>query len=145
MRNVITMGVLLCVVIICAAPVTAQQKGPAEAAVEGVLETVATGCEKELAAYCQGVTPGEGRILACLYAHEDKLSGQCEYALFDAAAQLERAVAALAYLVNECGDDLDKYCAGVSAGEGRLLDCLNKNEKKISGRCKQALKDTGLK
>jgi hypothetical protein len=45
--------------------------------------------------------------LACLYAHADKLSGQCEYALFDAAAQLERAVAALAYLVNECGDDLE--------------------------------------
>jgi hypothetical protein len=78
------------------------------------------------------VTPGEGRILACLYAHEDKLSGQCEYALFDAAAQLERAVAALAYLVNECGDDLDNYCAGVPAGEGRLLDCLDKNEKKVS-------------
>jgi hypothetical protein len=72
---------------------------------------VATGCEKELAAYCQGVTPGDGRILACLYAHADKLSGQCEYALYDAAAQLERAVAALAYLVNECGDDLDKHCA----------------------------------
>jgi hypothetical protein len=145
MRNVITIGVLLFVMIICAGPATAQQKVPAEAAVEGVIETVATGCEKELAAYCQGVTPGDGRILACLYAHEDKLSGQCEYALFDAAAQLERAVAALAYLVNECGDDLDNYCAGVAAGEGRLLDCLNKNEKKISSRCKQALKDTGLK
>jgi hypothetical protein len=92
------------------------------------------------------VTPGDGRILACLYAHEDKLSGQCEYALFDAAAQLERAVAALAYLVNECGDDLDKHCVRrVPAGEGRLLDCLDKNEKKVSRRCKQALKDTGLK
>jgi hypothetical protein len=124
---------------------TAQQKGPAEAAVQGLIETVATGCEKELAAYCQGVTPGDGRILACLYAHEDKLSGQCEYVLFDAAAQLERAVAALAYLVNECGDDLDNYCAGVAAGDGRLLDCLDKNEKKISQRCRQALKDTGLK
>jgi hypothetical protein len=112
--------------------VTAQQKGPAEAVAQGLVETVATGCEKELAAYCQGVTPGDGRILACLYAHADKLSGQCEYALFDAAAQLERAVAVLAYLVNECDDDLDKYCAGVPAGEGRLLDCLNKNEKKVS-------------
>jgi hypothetical protein len=96
----------------------------------GLIETVATGCEKELAAYCQGVTPGEGRILACLYAHEDKLSGQCEYALFDAAAQLERAVAALAYLVNECGDDLETYCVGVQAGEGRLLDCLIRTKRK---------------
>ena len=145
MRNIITIGILLCIMIIFAGPATAQQKGSAEALAQGLVETVATGCEKELIAYCQGVTPGDGRILACLYAHADKLSGQCEYALFDAAAQLERAVAALAYLVNECGDDLEKYCAGVPAGEGRLLDCLNQNEKKVSRRCKQALKDTGLK
>ena len=145
MRNVLTIGVLVCIMMIFTGIATAQQKESTETVAQGLVETVATGCEKELAAYCQGVTPGEGRILACLYAHADKLSGQCEYALFDAAAQLERAVAALAYLVNECGDDLDNYCAGVPAGEGRLLGCLNKNEKKISQRCNQALKDTGLK
>lgn len=145
MRNVITIVAMLCIMIICAGPVTAQQKGPAEAAVEEVIETVATGCKKELAAYCQDVTPGDGRILACLYAHVDKLSGQCEYALFDAAVQLERAVAVLTYLASECGDDLEKLCVDVPAGEGRLLDCLNKNEKNVSSRCKQALKDTGLK
>lgn len=145
MRNLLSIGVLVCTMMIITGIAAAQQKKPAEAVAQGLVETVATGCEKELAAYCQGVTPGDGRILACLYAHADKLSGQCEYALFDAAAQLERAVAALAYLVNECGDDLEKYCAGVPAGEGRLLDCLNQNEKKVSRRCKQALKDTGLK
>jgi hypothetical protein len=145
MRNAITIGILLCFMIANAGTILAQQKGSAEALAQGLVETVATGCEKELVAYCQGVTPGDGRILACLYAHADKLSGQCEYALFDAAAQLERAVAAMAYLVNECGDHLDKHCSGVPAGEGRLLDCLDKNEKKVSRRCKQALKDTGLK
>ena len=41
----------------------------------------------------------------------------------------------------------DKPARGrvVSVGEGRLLDCLEKNEKSVSSRCKQALKDTGLK
>ena len=145
MRNVPAVVVMLRVLIISAGAVLAQEKGPAEAAAQGLVETVATGCEKELADYCRDVTPGEGRILACLYAHEDKLSGQCEYALFDAAAQLERAVAALAYLVNECGHDLENHCLGVPAGEGRLLDCLYKNEMKVSQRCKQALTDTGLK
>ena len=124
---------------------SAQPKNPAEAMAQGLVETVATGCQKELAAYCKDVTPGEGRILACLYARADKLSGQCEYALFDAAAQLERAVGALTYLASECGDDLEKHCADVQAGEGRLLDCLDKNKKKTSSRSRQALKDTGLK
>jgi hypothetical protein len=75
-----------------------------------LVESVAKGCEKELNSYCSKVTPGEGRISACLYAHGDKISGQCEYALYDAAVQLERFVAALTYVTNECEDDLKQYC-----------------------------------
>jgi len=114
-------------------------------AAENLVETVTKGCEKELTSYCSNVTPGEGRILACLYAHSDKLSGQCEYALYDAAVQLERFVAALAYVANECDEDLDKFCSGVEAGEGRLLKCLDDNAEKVSARCTQALKDVGAK
>ena len=112
---------------------------------EGLVETVVTGCKAELEKYCSNVTPGEGRVLACLYAYEDKLSGRCEYALYDAAVQLERAVAALSYVVNECASDLKEHCASVAAGEGRLLQCLQKNDAQVSQRCKQARKDVGLK
>jgi len=112
---------------------------------QSLLETVANGCKAELEKYCSNVTPGEGRLLACLYAYEDKLSGRCEYALYDAASRLERVVAALSYVANECSADLKQYCAGVAAGEGRLLQCLDKNEDKVSKRCKQARKDVGLK
>jgi len=128
----LTLGVLLLLV----TPVIAQ---------EGLVESVVAGCKAELEKYCSNVTPGEGRVLACLYAHNNKLSGRCEYALYDAAAQLERAAAALAYVANECGPDLRKYCAGVQAGEGRLLDCLKRKDAEVSNRCKQARKDVGLK
>ena len=115
-------------------------------AVENLIKSVVTGCEKELTSYCREVTPGEGRVLACLYAHNDKISGRCEYALYDAAAQLERFVATLSYVVNECEDDLQKYCGSVQAGEGRLAECLLVNNKdKISTRCNQAMKDVDLK
>ena len=114
-------------------------------AADNIIETVAKGCEKELTSYCKDVTPGEGRILACLYAHSDKLTGQCEYALYDAAVQLERFVAALTYLANECDADLEKYCAEIAVGEGRVLKCLDDNAEKISTRCTQALKDVGAK
>ncbi len=114
-------------------------------AAQNLLDSVAKGCEKELSSFCKDVTPGEGRILACLYAYMDKLSQRCEYALYDAAAQLERAVAALTYAANECDDDLEKHCSTVRSGEGRLLDCLEKHSKDVSDRCKQAIKDVGLK
>jgi len=112
---------------------------------ETLIETIANGCKTEIETYCKAVTPGEGRILACLYAYQDKLSGKCEYALYNAAVRLERAVAALTYVANECEADLAANCSGVKAGEGRLLQCLEKNDAKVSKRCKDALKDVGLK
>ena len=106
---------------------------------------MAAGCEQELAGYCADVTPGEGRTLACLYAHSDKLSGQCEYALYDAAVQLERFISALSYVANECNTDLQTFCADVAVGEGRLLGCLDNNFSQLSQRCSQALTDVGAK
>jgi hypothetical protein len=112
---------------------------------QDLVETVAKGCEAELEKYCSQVTPGQGRGLACLYAYGDKLSSKCEYALYDAAVQLERAVAALSYVANECDADLEKYCASIKPGEGRLLECIEKHDKEVSDRCKNAIKDVGLK
>ena len=110
-----------------------------------LVEQVAKGCETEITTLCKDVTPGEGRVLACLYAHEEKLSGRCEFALYDAMAQLERALTALTYVANECRDDLKTYCSDIKPGEGRLFLCMDKNESKLSKRCKQSMKDTGLK
>src|ERR1043166_2311529 len=101
---------------------------------QGLLATVKEGCEKELSSFCKDVTSGEGRVLACLYAYEDKLSGRCEYALYDASAQLDHAVAALSYGATECKADLEKHCSTVKAGEGRVLACLQKKEKDLTAR-----------
>jgi hypothetical protein len=112
---------------------------------QSLVASVANGCRTEIETYCKDVNPVQGRMLACLYTHSDKLSGKCEYALYDAAAQLERAVEALSFVINECADDLDRFCMGVAAGEERLLDCLEKNDPKVSSRCKEAMKQVGLK
>ena len=114
-------------------------------AADDLVETVKNGCKTELESYCAKVTPGEGRVLSCLYAYGDKLSGRCEYALYDAAAQLERVVAALTYVANECDEDIDKHCAKVEAGEGRIAACLKENSSKISKRCSEAMTEVGVK
>lgn len=126
--------------------------GPALAAedpltkgLQGALDTFTEGCRQELTTFCKDVTPGEGRIIACLFAFQDKLSPRCEYALYDSVGQLDRTLTNLSYAVGECRDDLKKYCADVNPGEGRLLDCLGRNEANVSIRCNNALKDTGLK
>ena len=115
------------------------------AAMQGELATqVLEGCNSELTEYCAEVTPGEGRVLACLYAHSDKISGQCEHALYDAAARLERAISAITYVANECRSELETLCAEVEVGEGRVAQCLNDHASELSPGCNQALTNVGV-
>ncbi len=110
-------------------------------AAEGIVDTVKKGCATEIESFCSQVSPGEGRLLACFYAHEDKLSGQCQYALYSASAQLDQAVSALDYVATQCHDDLMTHCANVQVGEGRVLECLKANADSVSPACTQAVKD----
>jgi hypothetical protein len=115
------------------------------AAMEGQLTAqVLEGCNSELTQYCPEVTPGEGRLLACLYAFGDKLSGQCQNALYDAAVRLERAVNAITYVATECSSEIDTHCANVQPGEGRIAQCLRANQSQLSPSCSQALTDVGV-
>jgi hypothetical protein len=59
--------------------------------------------------------------------------------------QLERVVAALTYVVNECKEDIKTHCAKVEAGEGRIASCLKENSSKLSKRCSQGMADVGVK
>jgi len=115
-----------------------------QAMMERATAEVEKGCAADLQNFCATVTPGDQRLLACLYAFSDQLSAPCEYALFDAASQLQREVAELAYVANECDDDLGRFCGTVAAGQGRLLQCLDQNAKKLSPRCSAALDETKL-
>ena len=109
-----------------------------------IVQGVMDGCKTELDSYCKTVTAGEGRTLHCLAAHEDKLSGQCEYALYTASAQLDQFVAAFKHVANECAADVKAQCGDVPLGEGRVAQCLKKNEAKVSKTCQQAMKDTQM-
>jgi hypothetical protein len=108
---------------------------------DDIVSQVKQGCSAEIESFCSQVTLGEGRLLACFYAHEDKLSGQCQYALYDASAQLERAVSALNYLASQCEEDMVAHCGKVQVGEGRVIECLQANSESISAQCTQAMAD----
>ncbi len=109
-----------------------------------IIDNVMTACEPEISAYCSQVTLGEGRLLACFYAHEDKLSGRCQWALYEGAAQLEQFAAAITHLAIECHDDLLEFCAEVELGEGRVGTCLLEHKADVTDACRQAIDDVGL-
>lgn len=108
--------------------------------IDGMMEA----CETEINTYCSQVTPGEGRLLACFFAHEDKISGRCQYALYEGAAALEDFTMAITHVAAECHDDLLKFCGEVEVGEGRVGTCLIEHKAEVADNCRQAMNDVGL-
>ena len=118
--------------------------GTTASAQDDIIEAVMKACETEITTYCSQVTPGEGRLLACFYAHGDKVSARCEYALYEGVAALEQFVNAITYVATECHDDLLKLCGEVEMGEGRVGTCLLEHKEEVTDACRQAIDDTGL-
>ncbi|HKJ16241.1 MAG TPA: cysteine rich repeat-containing protein [Xanthomonadales bacterium] len=105
------------------------------------LEFVMEGCGVEIENYCSQVTLGEGRLAACFFAHEDKLSTRCQHTLYDMALALDQAMNAMVYIATECEADIDTFCADVEPGDGAILNCLSAEREKISEQCSTALSD----
>ena len=111
---------------------------------EGAVDRVLEACQPEIETFCSQVTPGDGRLLACFVAHEDKISGQCGWAIYEAMDELEAFIAAIGYVADSCWDDLVEHCAEVEVGEGRVASCLLEHEDEVAAECKQAIQDVEL-
>jgi Golgi apparatus protein 1 len=98
-----------------------------------------TSCGEDIKKYCSTVTPGEGRILYCMQAHEDKISDGCASVLDEVVFQAETTADHLRDAVNACRSDIDKYCATIQPGQGRIASCLATNKTTISKGCGDAV------
>jgi len=109
---------------------------------ETLIDHLVNACESDIENYCSQVTPGNGRMLHCMAAHEDKISGQCEYAFYQAATLLEQLSVAINYVAQECKTEIQTLCSDIVVGEGRILACLDENAEKVGEGCKKAVADT---
>ena len=104
-----------------------------------MLDFVMDACEADLQQYCSQVTPGDGRLLYCVAAHGDKISGDCQYALFEAATLLAKYADTLLDIAESCEVEIDTLCAEVEIGEGRILRCLDEHEDELGDACRTAM------
>lgn len=99
-------------------------------------QDVLKACEADIQTYCSQVTLGDGRLLACMYAHEDKISPECDVAVADAADQLDWFLSSVRDALETCAPDIQKHCADVEAGQGRIYACLRIKKDQIGDDCK---------
>ncbi len=108
---------------------------PQNADAQGVLEDCAT----DIVTYCENVEPGQGRIISCLYAYEDKISEQCYAATIDFHDAMDFVFATIREALAVCAADIENYCAGTEFGQGRIVSCLAEKESEIAPECKQVV------
>jgi len=91
---------------------------------------IASACAADMRSLCVGVTPGEGRLEACIKLHSDKLSEACRAALLKDAS-----------IGKLCATDIKQNCAGIPAGSGsgRVHVCLKAHFASLSDACKKAI------
>ena len=102
---------------------------------KGVLEA----CEGDITKFCEGVTPGNGHIIACMYAYEDQISEGCSEAIVDFGDALDYLFHSARLVLEMCASDIEANCAGTQIGGGRILSCLAENSSTVSGECKTAV------
>ncbi|KZL19228.1 Cysteine rich repeat protein [Pseudovibrio axinellae] len=105
----------------------------------GVLEA----CETEITSYCEKVNPGNGRLFACMYAHEDQLSAQCANSIDDFADAMDLLFANANEALAICAPDIETQCSEVDMGGGRILTCLKENQANVSTGCQEVIEAFG--
>jgi hypothetical protein len=99
--------------------------------ITSAVERIQGACREELRNFCSTVTPGEGRILLCMQAHEDKLGNQCELALFDASRNIRQAIHRVEQVAEACWTDIQTHCVGA----GSIAQCMREQLTSLSPRC----------
>ena len=97
-------------------------------------------CANDIKKYCRTVTPGEGRMIYCMQAHEDKISVKCAFELEEAATNVQTTADALKDGVIACKAEINDICGKTVPGQGRIAACLLANKSTASAGCAEAIK-----
>ena len=97
-------------------------------------------CANDIKKYCRTVTPGEGRMIYCMQAHEDKISVKCAFELEEAATNVQTTADALKDGVIACKAEINDICGKIVPGQGRIAACLLANKSTASAGCAEAIK-----
>lgn len=102
---------------------------------EKVIVKIQASCATDIKSFCNQVTPGEGRLMLCMMAHEDKLSDKCFTTLIDVGDAVELTISSAKRAASVCEPEIDTLCADVEAGGGQIAQCLITNKAKLSSAC----------
>ncbi len=107
------------------------------------IDQLAAACRTDLAKYCNKVPLGNGRLRACLDAHQNVVSPRCQQTRAMVYASIARRAAAQRDIGRICDADIERLC-GTSHADAHLVECLlSVSPAAMSPACSQTFTDTG--
>jgi Cysteine rich repeat len=96
-------------------------------------------CADDIKKFCSDVTPGEGRMIYCMQAHEDKISPKCAFDLEEAATDVQLSADNLKETITACKAEITGVCGKIQPGQGRVAACVVANKATASKSCVEAI------
>lgn len=112
---------------------------PVATAKQSVLDQLRDACESEVRDLCAHISPGNGRLIACLYANEDMVAPRCNFVLYQSAPQLGELIAAMTRMADACRADIDAQCQDFKGAQGGIAKCLELHRATLAPQCTQAI------
>jgi hypothetical protein len=107
------------ILLLAAAPVTAQIAGP---------------CAESITKYCSGITPGGGRIKQCLEGHSDDLPLACRDWLDKMRVKADD-------MNRACIEEIAAFCNFDKPDQMRIVQCLEERYVNLRLNCREKLRE----
>jgi hypothetical protein len=85
-------------------------------------------CGADIKQMCAEISPGDGRLKACVKEHFGQLSASCQTALISNVT-----------ITKACKADARQKCSGIQPGGGRIQTCMKDHFTELTEPCKEAL------
>lgn len=89
-------------------------------------------CSEDVRRLCGDVKPGQGRTYRCLREKESELTPACRD--FERKRRAESANS-----FDACRGDVERFCAGIRPGRGKIAACLKSHQAELSPACREDL------
>jgi len=142
MRLLSKLGLLSSFLVLPVGPTFAQQDitKPLVEKLTARIAKLESACGSDIKKYCKTGTPGEGRMIYCMQAHEDKISSQCNYELGEIASSVQASLDGLKDAIIACKTEITGVCSKTVPGQGRMAACLSANKSTASKDCVDAIR-----
>jgi Golgi apparatus protein 1 len=137
MKNLIVGSVLFATVMLAASstPTMVSAQSSIRDRIEAAVKDIQAACSGDVQKFCGNVTRAEGRVLLCMYAHDDQLSHGCEMSLYRASRGLNQALYRVDRLADACWNEIQAQCGNAD----HVGQCIMDKAQSLSPPCQQAV------